>query len=111
AEDASKRLFRGPLDGGGRRSLYLEMTLMEPPRFLALFNQPLPKQTTGRRDVTTTADQALALLNDPFVLEMAGHWSRTLVQDGSGTAEERSAVMLSRALSRPPSAAEVEGLV
>jgi hypothetical protein len=53
----------------------------------------------------------LALLNDPFVLEMAGHWSRTLVQDGSGTAEERSAVMLSRALSRPPSAAEVEGLV
>lgn len=111
AEDASKRLFRGPLDGGGRRSLYLEMTLMEPPRFLALFNQPLPKQTTGRRDVTTTADQALALLNDPFVLEMAGHWSRTLVQDASGTAEERAAVMLSRALSRPPSAAEVEGLV
>lgn len=111
AEDASKRLFRGPLDGGGRRSLYLEMTLMEPPRFLALFNQPLPKQTTGRRDVTTTADQALALLNDPFVLEMAGHWGRALVQDGSSNAGERAAAMLSRALSRTPSAAEVQGLV
>ena len=84
---------------------------MEPPRFLALFNQPLPKQTTGRRDVTTTADQALALLNDPFVAELAGHWSRELVQDGSVSAEARAAAMLQRALSRPASAAEVPGLV
>ncbi|MFN9723313.1 MAG: PSD1 and planctomycete cytochrome C domain-containing protein [Planctomyces sp.] len=111
AEDASKRLFRGPLDGAGRRSLYLEMTLMEPPRFLALFNQPLPKQTTGRRDVTTTADQALALLNDPFVAELAGHWSRELVRDGGVSAEARAAAMLQRALSRPASASEVPGLV
>lgn len=111
AEDASKRLFRGPVDGAGRRSLYLEMTLMEPPRFLALFNQPLPKQTTGRRDVTTTADQALALLNDPFVSELAAHWSRELVQDGEVSVEGRAAAMLLRALSRPASASEVPGLV
>ncbi|MFN9290171.1 MAG: DUF1553 domain-containing protein, partial [Planctomyces sp.] len=84
---------------------------MEPPRFLALFNQPLPKQTTGRRDVTTTADQALALLNDPFVAELAGHWSRELVRDGGVSAEARAAAMLQRALSRPASASEVPGLV
>ena len=67
AEDAQKRLFKGPLDGDGRRSIYIEMTLMEPSRFLALFNQPIPKQTVGRRDVSNVPDQALALLNDPFV--------------------------------------------
>ena len=71
AEDATKRLFKGPLDGNGRRSIYLEMTLMEPPRFLALFNQPIPKQTVGRRDVSNVPDQALAMLNDPFVVAMA----------------------------------------
>ncbi len=111
AEDSSKRLYRGPLDGAGRRSVYLEMTLMEPPRFLALFNQPLPKQTNGRRDVTTTADQALAMLNDPFVAEAAVHWSRQLLTDGSAAVEVRVGAMLRRALGREPSALEVDGLV
>ena len=31
AEDAAKRLFSGPLDGDGRRSLYLTMSIMVPP--------------------------------------------------------------------------------
>ena len=75
AEDAAKRLRSGPLDGEGRRSIYLKMTLMEPPRFLALFNQPIPKLTAGRRDATNVPDQALALLNDPLVIAMARHWS------------------------------------
>jgi mono/diheme cytochrome c family protein len=110
AEDSQKRLFRGPLDGDGRRSLYLEMTLMEPPRFLALFNQPLPKQTVGRRDVTNVPDQALALLNDPFVIAMAEHWSRRVLQDGALSVEQRLSQMLSSALGRPPELAEVESL-
>ena len=67
-EDTSKAAcLRGPLDGNGRRSIYIKMTLMEPPRFLALFNQPIPKLTFGHRDVTNVPDQALALLNDPLV--------------------------------------------
>jgi Protein of unknown function (DUF1553) len=52
AQDAAKRLFSGPLDGHGQRSIYTTMTLMEPPRLLALFNQPVPKLTVGRRDVS-----------------------------------------------------------
>jgi len=100
-EDATKRLFSGPLDGEGRRSLYLKMTLMEPPRLLALFNQPIPKLTTGRRDVTSVPDQALALLNDPFVVAMAKHWSEQVVQDGSSTPQQRVRRMAETALSRP----------
>ncbi len=99
-EDAAKRLFSGPLDGDGRRSLYLKMTLMEPPRFLALFNQPIPKMTTGRRDVTSVPDQALALLNDPFVVAMARHWSERVLADGSVTTDQRVRRMAARALSR-----------
>ncbi len=111
AEDASKRLFKGPLDGQGRRSIYLEMTLMEPPRFLALFNQPIPKQTVGRRDVSNVPDQALAMLNDPFVVAMAEHWSRRLIADGASSAETRAQRMLEEALARPARPAEIAGVV
>jgi hypothetical protein len=111
AEDPQKRLFRGPLDGHGRRSLYLKMTLMEPPRFLALFNQPIPKLTVGRRDVTNVPDQALALLNDPFVLAMAEHWSQRLMADGAATPEERIRQMFAAALGRPPRDDETERLL
>jgi hypothetical protein len=111
AEDAQKRLFKGPLDGQGRRSIYTEMTLMETPRFLALFNQPLPKQTVGRRDVTNVPDQALAMLNDPFVLEMASYWSQRQLADGAENVEQRAEWMLERALSRTIKADEVDRLL
>ncbi|MBY0588241.1 PSD1 and planctomycete cytochrome C domain-containing protein [bacterium] len=110
AEDASKRLFAGPLDGQGRRSLYIKMTLMEPPRFLALFNQPIPKLTTGKRDITNVPTQALALLNDPFVRAMATAWSETLLTDRALTPEARAERMIERAFARPAKAQEAERL-
>ena len=64
-EDPQKRLFSGPVDGDGRRSIYTMMTIMEPPRFLATFNQPSPKVPTGKRDVTNTPLQSLALIERP----------------------------------------------
>jgi hypothetical protein len=111
AEDAQKWLFRGPIDGDGRRSIYLHMTLMEPPRFLAVFNQPLPKQTVGRRDVTQVPDQALALLNDPFVITMAEQWSQQLMSDGSAAPVERAERMFAVACGRPAEPEEARRLV
>jgi hypothetical protein len=111
AEDAQKRLFKGPLDGNGRRSVYLEMTLMEPPRFLAIFNQPIPKQTVGRRDVSNVPDQALALLNDPFVVAMSKHWSEQLLIDGSSSPAQRIQGMLESALTRTPEPEEIASLL
>lgn len=111
ATDAAKRLLSGPVDGEGRRSIYHKMTLMEPPRFLAVFNQPIPKLTTGRRDVTNVPNQALALLNDPFVVEMAHHWSDQVLQDGAVTPEDRAARMFTTAVARRPQASEVARLV
>lgn len=110
AEDKAKRLFSGPLDGHGRRSLYTKITLMEPPRFLALFNQPIPRLTVGKRDVTNVPDQALALLNDPFVLAMARHWGEQVTKDGATSPEERGRRMFALAFARPPAPEETARL-
>jgi hypothetical protein len=87
------------------------MTLMEPPRFLALFNQPIPKLTAGRRDTTNVPDQALALLNDPLVIAMARHWSERVVQDSATTLEQRAQQMFVAAFARPPTSEETARVV
>ena len=74
-----KHLYRGPLDGEGRRAIYTRVSIMEPPPFLALFNQPDPKIPTGRRDVTSSIPQSLALLNGPLTREMAERWAERLI--------------------------------
>ncbi len=102
AEDSTKRLYAGPLDGNGRRSIYQKMTLMDPPRFLALFNQPIPKLTCGRRDSTNVPNQALAMLNDPFVIAMAAYWSDRVLTDSSASPEVRVTRMFETAFARPP---------
>ena len=107
AVSPDKRLSCGPLDGNGRRSIYLRMTLMEPPRALSLFNQPIPKVTTGRRDVTNVPDQALALLNDRFVHAMARHWSEQLVRQRGTNVDERLQGMFAAAFARPPNPVEL----
>ncbi|MBC8352996.1 MAG: PSD1 domain-containing protein [Planctomycetes bacterium] len=106
-EDPQKRLFSGPLDGNGRRSIYTKITIMEPPRLLALFNQPEPKIPTGKRDVTNTPAQSLALLNDPFVEQQAEHWANRLIELDHQTPNDRVKVMCELALSRAPTEAEV----
>ncbi len=106
-EDSQKRLFSGPLDGSGRRSIYTKMTIMEPPKFLSVFNQPAPKIPTGLRDITNTPAQALTLLNDPFVKQQAEYWAGRLVQGTEARPEERLQLMFRTALGRPPTTEEL----
>ena len=106
AEDGSKRLYSGPVDGHGRRSLYLQMSIMEPPKFLVSFNLPDLKLPSGRRDVTNVPAQALVLLNDPFVIAMSKHWAGVLVKEQQTTPRERLQSMLVRAFGRVPTEGE-----
>jgi len=106
-EDPAKRLFSGPIDGNGRRSIYLEMSIMDPPKFLVGFNLPDLKLPTGNRDVTNVPAQALILLNDPFVVQMAQSWADQLMQDNSRTPAERIESMFVRALGRGPDESEL----
>jgi hypothetical protein len=103
-----RRLFPGPLDGGGRRSVYIKANLMEAPHFLGAFNFPGGKVAQGRRDVTNVPAQALALLNDPFVLQQADVWARRLVARPAPSVAARIEEMFAAALGRPPSAEERE---
>ena len=100
-EYADRRLFPGPLDGDGRRSVYIKNNLMEAPKFLGAFNFPGGKVTQGRRDVTNVPAQALALLNDPFVLQQADVWAGRLLARGGDSVEGRLGAMF-RDRARPP---------
>jgi hypothetical protein len=58
--------------------------------------------------VTNVPAQALALLNDPFVLQQAEVWADRLVKQSNASVAERLEQMFRTALSRPPAAEERE---
>ena len=65
----------GPLDGAGRRSLYLAVRRNFPTAFFEVFDAPPSTAVIGRRSRSNVPAQALALMNDPFVLEQAKRWA------------------------------------
>ena len=108
-ENADRRLFPGPLDGDGRRSIYIKNNLMEAPKFLGAFNFPGGKVTQGRRDVTNVPAQALALLNDPFVLAAGRRLGRAAGRPAGRLGRRRGSThMFQTALGRPPTDDERE---
>ena len=74
-QDGRGKPDSGPLDGAGRRSVYLEVRRnFITPLFLA-FDYPLPSTTVGRRSVSTVPSQALMLMNNEFVASEASKWA------------------------------------
>ena len=59
-----RKLFQGPLDGNGRRSIYIKVTRHEGSRFLETFDFPNPAVTRGNRDTTNVPSQYLAMSPD-----------------------------------------------
>ncbi len=103
-----RKLESGPLDGHGRRSIYLKVTRMEGPQFLELFDFPVPALARGARDSTNVPSQALALLNGPFLREQASLWSEHLLSRPTSSIEDRIRIMFREALSREPDEVEQE---
>jgi len=96
---------KGPLDGDGRRSVYLEIRRNATNPFLEVWDVPKPSTTRGERDRTNVPAQSLALLNSPFVIGQAARWGESLTAGGE-PAEKRVDRMYRRAFGRPASAAE-----
>jgi hypothetical protein len=96
--DGRGRPATGPLDGNGRRSLYLAVRRNFLSPFLLAFDTPIPFSTVGRRQVSNVPAQALILMNDPFVHQQAELWAKRL----SGTTDERVTAMYLSAFGRPP---------
>ncbi|MCA9200218.1 MAG: DUF1553 domain-containing protein, partial [Planctomycetales bacterium] len=66
-----------------RRSVYMFHKRVVPNPLLAAFDKPDAQQSCSRRDVTTVAPQALALLNDPFVRTVAMEFAGRLMREAS----------------------------
>ncbi len=95
----------GELDGLGRRSLYVAVRRNFLTPFFLAFDYPVPFSTIGRRTVSNVPAQALAMMNNPFVTEMAKHWAAQIVKLPLAP-EQRIEAMYETAFGRPPSVAE-----
>jgi hypothetical protein len=97
----------GPLDGDGRRSIYLNVRRnFLNPMFLA-FDYPVPFSTMGRRSTSNVPAQALTLLNNPFVIQQAQLWSKRVLAEPNRTAEQRVTGMYVTAFGREPTREEL----
>ena len=98
----------GPLDGAGRRSLYLaERRNFLSPMMLA-FDQPTPFSTMGKRSVSNVPAQALILMNDPFVLDQAKLWAQRTLEIKDAAPRRRVDAMYGAAFCRPATDVEVQ---
>jgi len=100
-QDGRGKPASGPLDGNGRRSIYIEVRRnFLTPMFLA-FDYPLPISTIGARTVSTVPSQALMLLNNEFVAESARAWANK-VQSEEKDPGRRIDILYAAAFARPP---------
>ncbi len=97
----------GPLDGDGRRSIYMKVRRNFLPAMMVAFDTPPPINTTGRRTVSNVPAQALIMMNDPFVAQQAEQWARRTLADPSQSARQRIARMYEEAFAREPAEDEL----
>lgn len=96
----------GPLDGNGRRSLYVEVRRNFLSPMMLAYDSPIPFNAVGRRNTSNVPAQALILMNDPFVVEQAKLWAKRIVAQEQ-TTEARITAMYLAAFARPPSEQEI----
>ena len=96
----------GPLDGQGRRSIYIAVRRNFLSPMMLAFDTPIPFNSIGRRNRSNVPAQALILMNDPLVTNLAQEWAKKLIEY-SPTPENRIRFAYQAAFSRAPSDAEV----
>ena len=101
----------GPLDGAGRRSLYIAIRRNFLSPMMLAFDMPIPFSVFGKRNSSNVPAQSLTMLNDPFVAEQAAVWADTLVTMHHLDAEGKIEYIYRRALSRLPTAEETANAV
>ena len=96
----------GPLDGAGRRSIYLEARRNFLSPMMRAFDTPVPFTTIGKRTVSNVPAQSLILLNDPFVLGQAQLWARRILDSQNSSLENRVKQIYLMAFARSPTVEE-----
>jgi hypothetical protein len=97
-------------DGNTRRSVYLPVLRGYLPPLFEVFDFADPDVSTGKRNATTVASQALYLMNSPFVMDQAREAARRLLAE-AGEDGDRLALLYRRALGRVPAPAEREAVL
>ncbi|HEV8378970.1 MAG TPA: PSD1 and planctomycete cytochrome C domain-containing protein, partial [Tepidisphaeraceae bacterium] len=98
----------GPLDGDGRRTIYLNVRRNFLSPMLLSFDYPIPATTIGRRNVSNVPAQALTMLNNPFVIQQAQLWARRTLAEPNLTPEQRINNLYIAAFARPPQLDELD---
>ena len=97
----------GPLDGAGRRSIYISVRRNFISPMMLAFDTPAPFNSIGRRNVSNVPSQALILMNDPFVIEQAQFWAKRLLAHDKQTPDDRIDQMIREAFGRPATQIEL----
>ncbi len=98
----------GPLDGNGRRSVYLEVRRNFLNPMMLAFDTPIPFNSAGARNVSNVPAQALILMNSPFVQDQAQKWATRVLSETSLSDRERISGMILSGLGRTATAAELD---
>ncbi|MCH2203102.1 MAG: PSD1 and planctomycete cytochrome C domain-containing protein [Fuerstiella sp.] len=96
----------GPLDGDGRRSVYISVNRNFLSPFMLAFDTPVPMSARGRRAVSNVPAQALIMLNDEFAHQQASRWAESLIAH-SQTVNDAIIAAWQQALGRMPAKQEL----
>ncbi len=106
-EGRGRPAVSGPVDGDGRRSLYLALRRNFLTPMMLAFDAPIPFTSVGRRNVSNVPAQALILMNDPFVTQQAALWADRVLTRRDDTPPGRVSAMYRSAFARPAEPAEL----
>ena len=84
-----------------RRSIYRFLVRSQPQPFMTALDCADPSMRVDRRNESISALQALALLNNAFMVAMAQHFAERLRASRAATCRRRSTAAFRRALGRP----------
>jgi hypothetical protein len=93
--------------GTHRRSVYIFHKRVVQQPLMQAFDGPDAQASCGRRETTTVAPQALALLNDKFVRARALNFAERVHHDAAAGLSDQLQLAWRLALAREPSAAEL----
>ncbi len=104
--DPVQRMPDGVVQSGKRRSVYVQQLRKDPPTLLENFDLPAMNPNCLSRSDSLVALQALHLLNDSVVRELAGQLAAHVRSAAGAAPTEQVRLLYEIVLSRPPSAAE-----
>ncbi|MGI9470603.1 MAG: PSD1 and planctomycete cytochrome C domain-containing protein [Rubripirellula sp.] len=93
------------MEGAKFRSVYLPMVRDEEPRSLEVFDLADSSTVTGMRESSNTANQALYMMNNRFVIQQSNSFARRILQERERSGD-RIGYAFTLAYGRPPTSGE-----